>query len=163
MPSRRTMRASRTLSALVAASLILSLLGLSLGLTVNDTPSLEDLEQALADQLPSDGPEARAWLASSPSPGGLAGNRFANSTEALAFVDQLYALGAVKVFVDGIYQEPDASQRSAGPYADSLVIILPDDTAARQKLFALAAAEAEREGFKPERDRGQSKLLLWWD
>lgn len=107
--------------------------------------------------------EAREWLKANSNPAALAGNRFDSSEEALAFVESLYAAGATQVLVSGILDEDWRIQREGGPYADTLIVILPTDPKQRAALFRMAAKEAEHEDFEPEVDRGQSQLVLWWD
>jgi hypothetical protein len=100
--------------------------------------------------------EARYWLEF--RTGSLAAQRFDSAAVALQFVERLYALGAVSVLVSHVQERP--GQRL---YADSLVVVLPEDPALRRRLFAMAAAEAAREGLQPEPDTGQETLHLWWD
>lgn len=107
--------------------------------------------------------EARAWLESNPNPYAFAGNRFASTEEALAFVNTLYEAGALKVYVTGIYDEKWRIDAEGGPYADTLIVRLPSDTESRKILFEISNEEAVSEGFLPEKDTGQEELLLWWD
>lgn len=107
------------------------------------------------------GPEAREWLRNNRHPAALASNRFASTAEALNFVESLYQEGAVQVVVSpqAIRAEPEAH----GSYADALVIKLPDDAPAKEKVIAIGKKEAAREGMElgPEADQGL--LFLWWD
>jgi hypothetical protein len=107
--------------------------------------------------------EALAWLESNPNPYALAGNRFYSTKDAIAFVNMLYEAGAVEVLVTNIYDEDWRIQAEGGPYADTLIVRLPQDTEKRKKLFEISNDEAVREGFSPERDIGQETLMLWWD
>jgi hypothetical protein len=50
-----------------------------------------------------------------------------------------------------------------GPYADILIVRLPDDPQQRKQIFEIAKTEAEYEGFAPEMDTGQKELIFWWD
>ena len=105
-------------------------------------------------------PEARRWLTRrNRSPAPLAANRFGNLAEALAFVDALYAAGAVKVSIAGenIQDDPE------GAYCDALRVSLPVDPAARAAVLALTNAEARREGYDEDADTGQKVVFLWWD
>lgn len=107
--------------------------------------------------------EARAWLAANANPFPFASNRFESREAAAASVDSLYAMGADTVYVLNVLQEPARIQEEGGPYADALLLRLPTDPAARAGLFAVNALEAGREGFEPDRDRGQRYLFFWWD
>lgn len=49
----------------------------------------------------SDGLEAREWLQQNGHDSALAHNRFGSPANALAFVEELYAAGAKRVFVPG--------------------------------------------------------------
>jgi hypothetical protein len=105
------------------------------------------------------GPEARSWLKTSENESALASNRFLETPNALRFVEQLYAAGAVKVIV------PKSSIRDDGVevYADALVVTLPDDPAKRQQVWKLCAAEIKREGFDPGKPDASGHVFLWWD
>jgi hypothetical protein len=107
--------------------------------------------------------EAREWLQSNPNESALAGNRFEGTADALAFVEHLYAEGAVHVSVTGISDEPWRIELEGGPYADTLIVELPADGSQRSVLFRICNEEAWREGFSPELDSGQREVLLWWD
>lgn len=107
--------------------------------------------------------EAKTYLESNPNPYAFAGNRFASTKAALLFVELLYEYGAAEVFVSNVYDEDWRIESEGGPYADTLIIRLPSDPAARKDLFRLGNEEMRQEGFAPERDTGQDELLLWWD
>lgn len=116
------------------------------------------------DMFLSDRFEARAWIANNPNAIGapFAGNRFMRQ-EALAFVDNLYALGAVRVDVTNIFSETWRIEQEGGPYADTLIVRLPDAATQRAAIFAVAAREASQEGLERPVDSGQDELTLWWD
>lgn len=101
--------------------------------------------------------EARQWFSTNKNVSPFAGNRFGKKENALAFVEQLYEAGAETVYVTGINNE------AGGPYADSIVLVLPSDKEKRKKLFEINRIEAEREGFDGMRDIGQKELFFWWD
>jgi len=113
------------------------------------------------------GPEAREWLKKNKSDSGLAGNRFGSTQEALAFVEEVYAAGAVRVFVpdDAIRDHEAEIGEHGGPYADSLVIELP--TGDRKKIFEIFEREAEAEGYEDMTGSDSviegKYLYLWWD
>lgn len=73
-------------------------------------------------------PEAKEWLKENRNKYALAGNRFAGTKDAIKFVDKLYELGAVKVVIskDSIYDEKERVKKEGGPYADAIVVTLPN-------------------------------------
>lgn len=113
------------------------------------------------------GPEARDWLKTNKSDCCLAGNRFGSTQEALAFVEEVYAAGAARVFVpdDAISRDPAEIREHGGPYADSLVIELP--VGDRKKIYEIYEREAEAEGYEDMTGEGcvidGRFLYLWWD
>ena len=107
--------------------------------------------------------EARGWLASNSNPYPLASNRFDSAGAAAAFVDSLYALGADTVYVLNVRKHSGSASREDEPYADALLIRLPEEPQARTALVARVAREVRGEGMEPERDHGQRYLYLWWD
>ncbi|MEQ9536614.1 MAG: hypothetical protein RIU46_07720 [Deltaproteobacteria bacterium] len=127
-----------------------------LGQCVFFPSGLEYFEKALRE-----GPEAREWLRSNQHPGALASNRFENTEDALKFVDDLYAAGAVRVAVppDSIRPEPDLG----GDYADALVVELPAGLSGRIQLVGIGAAEAARQGMGPDSEWLHGLMYLWWD
>ncbi len=106
---------------------------------------------------------ARSWLASNKNANPLASNRFGTAVHAREFVESLFVAGAVEVNVVDPMEEPSRIKLEGGPYADTVVIRLPSDSAKRKSLFAIAATEAQRQGFTPTPDTGQAELVLWWD
>ena len=107
--------------------------------------------------------DAVPWLATNKNAYPLASNRFESAAAAKAFVDELFRLGATRVYVAEPMEEESRIKSEGGPYADTLIVELPDDPGKRRTLFRLFAAEAKREAFEPERDSGQKQVLLWWD
>ena len=109
-------------------------------------------------------PEGYEWLTGNPDQRALAGNRFIDSREALIFVNLLYELGAVSVRIDHIYDEAERIREQGGPYADTLIVELPDDNAARARLYELFEHElAEKQGLDLEPYIGHDELHFWWD
>ena len=131
---------------------------LPLALVVGACMSELDLYEAQGPRY-----EARAWLAVNPNPSPFASNRFESKGAAAAFIDSLYALGADTVYVLNVEQDSAWVQEEGGPYADALLIRLPAEQAARERLFVVNAREARLEGFDPEPDRAQQYLYFWWD
>jgi hypothetical protein len=107
----------------------------------------------------TEGPEARAWLRKSQNESALASNRFPETRDALAFVQELYRAGAVKVIVP----HDSITDDGVEVYADALVVTLPDDPAKRQRVWKLCARELEREGDKPPPSTDEKHVFLWWD
>lgn len=119
--------------------------------------------QEPADQVRADDPEAREWLAANGQEAPLAANRF-DAADARAFVEELYAAGAVRVVIASeCINDDDYELSLGGPYADGLRVQLPADADQRHALFAIASREAEGEGFDPIHDAGQDTIFLWWD
>jgi hypothetical protein len=108
---------------------------------------IQALHEVVNEEL-SSGPtyEAREWLKTNPTSCALAGNRFDSTEEASKFVELLYMTGATKVLVSHILDEEWRIQEEGGPYADTLIVMLPSDAKQRQALFRIAAKEAEDEG-----------------
>lgn len=106
---------------------------------------------------------AREWLSTNRNESALATNRFGATANAKAFVEDLFLLGAEAVFVGDPMEEQYRIEKEGGPYADTLVVQLPDDLNKRRALFKVFSAEARREGFDSPNDIGQKQALLWWD
>jgi hypothetical protein len=115
----------------------------------------------------SQGPEALGWLRSNKSPFAFAGNRFDSTQAAVAFVEQVYAAGARRVFIpdDAIRADPAELRKHGGPYADAMVIELPEK--GREALYRLFEQEAASEGYddmKGDQSVIDGRYLyLWWD
>lgn len=111
------------------------------------------------------GPEALQWLEANQNPSGLASNRFGTTREALNFVKSLYAAGAETVFVsqETITDDPDTLAIEGGPYADALVVKLPKEPAARQRVEELCRRELQREGLGLDEGSTGDTVFLWWD
>lgn len=103
-------------------------------------------------------PEARAWMKENKSefcP--LAANRFLTRESAEEFVDHLYGMGAVKVWVDNISEGSSEDRHS-----DTLIVELPKDAGKRKELFKLLEEEADSTEYL-EKDKGQEEITFWWD
>lgn len=111
-------------------------------------------------------PEARVWLRDNTNTSPFAGNHFFPKAEAAAFVERLYALGARAVYIASIYNEEWRIAQEGGPYADALLVVLPDDPRQRRALIEINRAEARRAGFE-EADAfdaaDDGTLFFWWD
>ncbi len=104
-------------------------------------------------------PEARQWLRNNESDSALASNRFGATSEAVQFVNGLYAAGAERVVVPEDAIEDDGIEA----YADSLVVVLPHDSEKRRRVRAICEREIRNEGFDPSEDGGGDQIFLWWD
>jgi hypothetical protein len=119
------------------------------------------------DILIKDGPEALQWLRSNGHEAALASNRFSSTPEAIAFVEQLYAAGARRVFVPADTIRDDEEERElGGAYSDSLVIELSSSDVP-EPLSRLYCEEATLEGYdlsqEPPPVIDGRYLFLWWD
>jgi hypothetical protein len=112
-------------------------------------------------------PEAKEWLKENKNKYALAGNRFAGTEDAIKFVEKLYELGAVKVVIskDSIYDEKERVEKESGPYADAIVVTLPNSESERAALFNVFKNEANSQGmeFDPSTDVRNNKAFIWWD
>jgi hypothetical protein len=111
-------------------------------------------------------PEAEHWLRANWSRSALATNRFGTTEAASRFVEQLYAAGATEIGVDNIMMLPNDDWT---PYADTLIVRLPDDGAQRRELFQFMKEVGRPDEDGPDSieelltDHGQSSVRLWWD
>ena len=111
-------------------------------------------------------PEALTWLRANWNRSALAGNRFGPTAEAITFVEQLYAAGATEVAIDNVMMLPNHEWT---PYADTLIVTLPEDPARRRELFELMrdVGQPDEDGGEPVEellmDHGQESVRLWWD
>lgn len=129
-------------------------------------PAHEDPPFTRDDVLP--GPhdtvaEAAAWLRANWSERAFATNRFGTTAKAIEFVDQLYAAGATGVCVDNVMMLPNHGWT---PYADTLLVRLPEDPAQRSLLFDLVehVGKPDEDGDNEQLiDCGQKEVRLWWD
>lgn len=108
--------------------------------------------------------EASAWLRANWNQHAFAVNRFDTTMNAIAFVGELYALGATHVCIDNAVMLPNHDWI---PYADTLLVGVPEDQEQRSALFDFMKNVA-----KPDDDRGddhslidcgQKEVRLWWD
>jgi hypothetical protein len=107
--------------------------------------------------------EAGAWLRANWSESAFATNRFHTTRRAIEFVDELYARGAIRVAVDNEMMLPNHGWT---PYADTLLVTLPEDPAKRSALFDLMehiGRPNEDGDEQPLVDGGQNEVRLWWD
>jgi hypothetical protein len=109
--------------------------------------------------------EARRWIKNNKNDHAFAGNRFQDNAEALRFVEELYENGAVEVVVDNIFKERWRIKENGGPYADTLIVLLPRDEAQREKLIGIFQEDNDLEPkFKEEViNKLEDVVLFWWD
>jgi hypothetical protein len=109
--------------------------------------------------------EASTWLGANWSPSAFASNRFGTTQAAIAFVEQLYAAGAEAVAIDNVMMLPDHDWT---PYADTLIVKLPEEASRRRDLFDLMEHVGKPDEDGPDFadlliDSGQDRVRLWWD
>ena len=109
------------------------------------------------------GYEAANWITTNGNFAPFASNQFSSRKQAVEFVRNLYRLGATKIYVVNIMDDPEHIHYEGGPYADALYVYLPADITKRAALFEVEAREARAEGFEPTKDEGQRRLFFWWD
>ena len=109
------------------------------------------------------GPEARAWLVANHHPHPFATNRFGTRERALQFVEQLYEAGATFVSIDGVLMLPN---HNWAPYADTLIVDLPEDHEQRRDVFELmehvGEPDEDAEIEQPLWIRAEGRAA-WWD
>jgi hypothetical protein len=134
-----------------------------------DMPAHEDppFNRDILLPIPIEGlPEAEGWLRANWHPSAFATNRFDTTVGALKFVEQLYAAGATEIGVDNIVMLESADWT---PYADTLIVRLPEDRTRRRDLLALMKDVGRPDENGPDSieelltDCGQSEVRLWWD
>jgi|ERR1700733_472468 hypothetical protein len=81
----------------------------------------------------------------------------ATNEESIALAKEAYDAGAVEVFAVEIDEYPE------GQNTGKLVLKLPDDPEARQRVCAWCGRIAQEQGFDPEKDTGQSYLFVMLD
>jgi hypothetical protein len=105
------------------------------------------------------GPEALKFLRESDNESALASNRFGETDNAVRFVKQLYAAGAVRVIVP----QESITKDDVEIYADALVVTLPADNVKRDRVWKLCAPEIERETGERADSPDEDHVFLWWD
>jgi len=91
--------------------------------------------------------EALEWLKSNNNPSAFATNRFGETMYAIRFVEKLYELGAGKVNVVGILDDKERIEDEGGPYAESLLVELPEDGVKRSAIIKFYEKEMEEQGI----------------
>ena len=114
--------------------------------------------------------EALEWLKNNNNPSALASDRFGENENAVQFVETLYELGALKVSVIGIFDEPERIEDEGGPYATHLIVDLPDDIEKRNKIIKFYKNEMREQGIEEgegilewnESKLNEGKLAFGW-
>ncbi len=75
--------------------------------------------------------EAKAWLEKNKNPNAFAKKRFKDTKEALQFIENIYQVGVLEAVVNHVKDDEQRIKEEGGPYADALVIKLPDDSQKR--------------------------------
>lgn len=110
--------------------------------------------------------EALEWLIGNNNLSALASDRFGETINAIKFVEKLYELGAVKVSVVGIWNEPERIEKEGGPYASTLLVELPNDTKKRERILKIYNKEIEENGFDEDEEFegcNENIIEFWWD
>lgn len=106
--------------------------------------------------------EAREWFSKNAGKNkfAFAGNCFGSTEDAKAFVEDLYRLGAMEVFVGGRYADEWRMEEEGGEYAATLYIILPETIPEELMLKMIAIHPDEADIVK---QGGRKMIRLWWD
>jgi hypothetical protein len=111
-------------------------------------------------RVPSEGPEALAWLRNNENESALASNRFGDTAEAIRFVEELYAAGAARVIIP---EENIMDEGGNVLYADALVVYPPPEASKREAVFRLCDREWAGESADLPAAEEQEAIFLWWD
>jgi len=119
---------------------------------------MDDNYFSLVKELLS-GPKAEAleWLRSGSKASRRSLGEKQKTEDSIAFVQQLYDLGAEQVLAVGI------NEYHQGQNTSQLLVQLPDDDHARARLFAFERDLVEPRGFDGTADEGQEYLYLELD
>jgi len=124
-------------------------------------PSLPPLPRFGKGPVATSGsPEALRWLDQNANPRGFASNQFSSIESAHDFVQRLYDRGAVKVRVGNVLGEDWRIQEEGGPYADTLLVTLPANSAKRADVLRVL------QGREPSELRpygSKNVLRAYWD
>ena len=116
----------------------------------------ELFHQLLKQFLASNKAEALSWLRGG-SDTSVRNLGEMEAEESIRFVQHLYDLGAETVLAGEIHEYPD------GANSGNLLVQLPSDDAARERLFAFERDHAESHGFDATPDEGQEYVYLKLD
>jgi hypothetical protein len=105
-------------------------------------------------------PDALAWLRANWSPSAFATNRFGTTQRAIEFVEQLHAAGASGVWIDNVMMLPNHQWT---PYADALLVRLPEDPDRRRSLFDVIEQVGKPDELEDRTAGPMPAVWLWWD
>lgn len=118
-------------------------------------------EDAYIDQHRREGSErrveAKRWLNVNKNENLFASNAFDERSLFETLVAKLYELGATKVLVSNIYDEPTRFKSEGGEYADTLFIQADEGTLQSIKNYV------DEDFYPDESDIENGELRLWWD
>jgi hypothetical protein len=115
------------------------------------------MEDVITEMLASTKAEALEWLRGGSESSFRNLGEMETTDESIAFAQRFYDLGAESVLACKI-AEYDEGQNSG-----HLLIQLPSDDRARERLFAAHREHAESMGFEGEPDEGQEYLFMMLD
>ena len=115
------------------------------------------MSDVIAEMLASNKAEAIAWLRDGTPSSFRNLGEMETTEESIAFAQHFYDLGAASVLACRI-AEYDQGQNSG-----HLLVQLPSDVGARERLFAAHRKHAESMGFEGEPDEGQAYLFMMLD
>lgn len=113
--------------------------------------------------------EALVWLKGNKNEYCFASNKFKDKKDILSLVKKLYKLGATKIEVDNIMDEPERIKEEGGPYADTLYVYLPENKNERADLKAamfktrpdeISSGKISLNKINWDKD---DMIRLWWD
>ncbi|OGC59506.1 hypothetical protein A3A70_01315 [candidate division WWE3 bacterium RIFCSPLOWO2_01_FULL_42_11] len=88
----------------------------------------------------------------------FAGHVFDTKEDALNFIDKLYNLGAEKILIGEV--KPYSEMEPNRPYADELIVELPEGSTKRQEIFSFLNASEPSEDYE---EQGQKTISVFWD
>jgi hypothetical protein len=104
--------------------------------------------------------DALAWLRANWSPSAFATNRFGTTQHAIEFVEQLHAAGATGVWIDNVMLLPNLQWT---PYADAVLVQLPEDPDRRRRLFDVMEQVGKPDELEDRTAGPIPAVWLWWD
>jgi len=102
--------------------------------------------------------EALSWLSAGSSESFRNLGELRSNEESVALVRDAYESGAAEVLAVEIDSYADGTQNTG-----KLVIVVPDDVAARRQVFEWCARQAVELGFEGDEDFGQRHLFVMLD
>jgi hypothetical protein len=103
--------------------------------------------------------DAKVWLERNGNEHAFASNHFGDANNARLFVDDLYELGAEYIEIAGVRDEPTRIRNEGGPYADELIVAMPNDADVVLDVMTRIAAESPDQIERI----GPLTVRLWWD